>query len=98
MAGFKAGPPELLHLSLLNFLFDMEGDGAASVGDSVSSNPYIDGTLESDLWLSGWTVRSAYLRHPEPVAPMAGVPPGARHSAGAPSRASPSGGQHQRRA
>ena len=78
MVGFKARPPKLLHLSLLNFLFGVEGDGAASAGDAVSSNPYIDGTLESDLWLDGWTTRSASLRHPEPGVPSRVFPSGAR--------------------
>ncbi len=86
MVGFGAKPPRLLHLNLLNFLFGMEGDGAASAGDAVSSDPYIDGTLESDLWLAGWTARSAWLRHDQPVARLAGGPAASGFPSGAKNR------------
>ncbi len=98
MAGSKAKPTKLLHLSVLNFLFSMEGEAAASAGDPVSSNPYIDGTLESDLWLAGWTERSASLRYREPMVLPEGYPPRPRPAADPASRGLLPGAKFSRRA
>ncbi len=67
MAEHSAATGNLLHLNLLNFLLQMEGESAASVGDPVSSDPYADGTLESDLWLAGWTACRARKRRADPA-------------------------------
>ncbi len=67
MAESPGAPLNLLHLTLLTFLLRMEGESAADAGDPVSSDPYLDGTLESDLWLVGWTARSAQRRRIDPV-------------------------------
>ena len=35
--------------------FTLAGEEAACTGTPVSSDPFPDGSLESDLWLAGWT-------------------------------------------
>ncbi len=81
MDGFAAEPTKLLHLSFLTCLFRMEGEAAASADDPVSSDPYPDGSLESDLWLAGWTACSARKRMNDPTLPLERTQPEHRRAA-----------------
>ena len=60
MIALRAKPPELLHLSFLCFLFEMEGEAASRAGNPVCLNPYESGTRENGLWRAGWATCRAF--------------------------------------